>query len=367
MMKKSLLALGALAAAHGAFAQSSVTVFGVLDTSIVYTEGSGPNAGSRTQMSSSGNSFSRLGFRGTEDLGGGYGAGFWLEAGLQSDSGGIIPTNVNNQINGVQAGSFGFSRRATVSLFGPFGEVRLGRDYTPTFWNTALFDPFGTGGGIGANHLYFVGQGGLGAYVGTRASNSVGYFLPQNIGGFYGQVMAASGENVDVDGQPGAHDGDYLGGRLGWRSGGFDIAGATGRAQYASGDLTLSNVGVAYTFGPSIQAISGLKLMAEYHQDKLGEREGKGGLVGFKWPMGPGVLKASYAHYERDPQVAGQSDLASDKMALGYEYLLSKRTSLYATVARIHNDDGTADSLGGVPTTPGRPATGTEFGITHTF
>ena len=366
-MKKSILALAALAAGHGAFAQSSVTVFGVLDTSLMYTQGSGPGAGSRWQMASSGNSFSRLGFRGTEDLGGGYGAGFWLEAGLQSDTGGTLPTNVNNQPNGVQPGSFGFSRRATVSYFGPFGEVRLGRDYTPTFWNTALFDPFGTGGGIGANHLYFVGQGGLGAFVGTRASNSIGYFLPQNIGGFYGQVMAASGENVDVEGQPNVHNGDYLGARLGFRSGGFDMAGATGRAQYATGDLTLSNLGVAYTFGPGTSVVGGLKLMAEYHQDKLGEREGRGGLVGLKWPVGPGMVKASYARYQRDALVAGQDDLASAKLALGYEYLLSKRTSVYATVARIHNDAGTADSLGGVPTAPGHAANGTEFGLSHTF
>jgi len=368
MMKKSLLALGAFAAAQGALAQSSVTVFGVLDTSVIHAEGSGPNSGSRTQLGSSGNSFSRLGFRGTEDLGGGYAAGFWLEAGLQSDTGSGIPTNTNNQISGIQPGGLAFSRRSTVSLSGPFGELRLGRDYTPTFWNTALFDPFGTGGGIGANHLYFVGQGGLGAYIGTRASNSVGYFLPQNLGGFYGQVMAASGENVDVDGQPNVHDGDYVGGRLGWRAGGFDIAGATGRAQYASGDLTLSNLGVAYTFAQDAGFAAGLKLMAEYHEDKLGERDGKGGLLGFKWPVGPGMVKGSYAYYERDAAPgATQGQLASSKLALGYEYFLSKRTSLYATVARIHNDDGTSDSLGGVPTTAGRPATGTEFGITHVF
>ena len=89
-------------------------------------------------------------------------AGFWLEAGLQNDTGTGFGSNTNNQRNGnVGDGGLIFGRRSTVSLSGVFGEVRLGRDYTPTFWNTALFDPFGTGGGIGANQIYFTALGGL--------------------------------------------------------------------------------------------------------------------------------------------------------------------------------------------------------------
>src|SRR5262245_61245302 len=99
-MKKTLVAAAACAAAGLSFAQSSVTVFGVLDAALTYTTGSGPVSSSKWQMTNSANSFSRLGFRGTEDLGGGLSAGFWLEAGLMNDTGSGFPTNTNNQASG---------------------------------------------------------------------------------------------------------------------------------------------------------------------------------------------------------------------------------------------------------------------------
>jgi hypothetical protein len=91
---------------------------------------------SKTGLGNSGYNSSRLGFRGTEDLGGGLAASFWLEAPITNDDG---ATGVST-----------FARRSTVSLSGGFGEVRLGRDYTPTFWNDTVFDPFGTNG-VGTN------------------------------------------------------------------------------------------------------------------------------------------------------------------------------------------------------------------------
>ena len=209
---------------------------------------------SKWQLSNSANSFSRLGFRGTEDLGGGLAAGFWLEAGLQNDTGIGFNSNTNNQASGAAGvGALTFNRRSTVSLSGGFGELRLGRDYTPTFWNTAIFDPFGTGGGIGANQLYFSGLGGLTAPTGTRASNSIGYFLPPNLGGFYGQAMVAMGENDNRSLLPGSaisnrNDGNYAGVRGGYLNGPFHVSLATGRTTYATGDLRVSNLGVSYTF-----------------------------------------------------------------------------------------------------------------------
>ncbi|MBB3176475.1 hypothetical protein FHW64_000858 [Variovorax sp. Sphag1AA] len=192
-MKKTLVALAALAAFGTASAQSTVTLFGVLDASISgYSNKSEDNnfatptnpdyvnigsvTTSRTGLSNSAYTSSRLGFRGTEDLGGGLAASFWLEAGLGNDAGG--------------AGKNGalFNRRSTVSLSGAFGEVRLGRDYTPTFWNDTVFDPFGTNG-VGTSLIYTANNGYMGNMNYDRASNSVGFFLPPNLGGFYGQLM----------------------------------------------------------------------------------------------------------------------------------------------------------------------------------
>eukprot|EP01036_Dinobryon_divergens_P002144 gene2144-2828_t len=142
-MKKSLIALAVLAASGAAMAQSSVTLFGVVDATYAYGSGSVSN---KSQLTNSGYNSSRLGFRGVEDLGGGLSASFWLEAGVNNDNGTGGVTNTNNQAATSTGGGLTFNRRSTVSLNGGFGEVRLGRDYTPQFWNLTVFDPFGTNG-----------------------------------------------------------------------------------------------------------------------------------------------------------------------------------------------------------------------------
>lgn len=368
-MKKKIVAVAACTVASLACAQSSVTLFGVVDAAVTYTTGSGPVSTSKWQLTNSANTFSRLGFRGTEDLGGGYAAGFWLEAGLQNDTGSGFSTNTNNQASGnTQPGGLTFNRRSTVSFLGPFGEVRLGRDYTPTFWNTALFDPFGTGGGIGANQIYFSALGGLVSPTGTRASNSVGYFLPPVLGGFYGQLMYAMGENDSNAVLPGPvplstkNDGDYAGARVGYLNGPFNIALSTGKTRYAIGDLRVTNLGAYYVFEP----LMSLKLMAEYYEESQGSVDGKGALVGFILPIGASEIKVSYARYKREP-AGNLPEPTSSKIALGYIYNLSKRSAVYATVARLTNSNGASQALGGVMTSPNHASTGTEFGIRHAF
>ncbi|MEJ7686455.1 MAG: porin [Variovorax sp.] len=368
-MKTSLVAMAACMAAPWACAQSSITLFGVVDAAVAYTTGSGTGSTSKWQLTNSANSFSRLGFRGNEDLGGGLSAGFWLEAGLQNDSGIGFNSNTNNQSSGgAGVGALSFNRRSTVSLSGGLGEVRLGRDYTPTFWNTAIFDPFGTGGGIGSNQIYFSGLGGLTAPTGTRASNSIGYFLPPNLGGFYGQVMYAMGENNNNSVLPGPipipnrRDGNYAGVRVGYLSGPLNVALATGKTTYATGDLRVSNLGASYTFAP----LMNLKLTGEYYTESLGRVDGKGALLGFILPIGAGEIKASYARYKREPG-GNLAQPTSSKLALGYVHNLSKRTAVYTTIARLRNRNGAAQALAGVITAPNRASTGTELGIRHAF
>ena len=117
----------ALCAVGGtALAQSSVTIAGVLDLSARSSKNSN---GSIKSLSSGNNSTSRLVFRGTEDLGGGLRAGFWLEGSLQADTG-VAGT-----------GTQFWDRQATVSLSGPFGEVRMGRDWTPVYYGFVFADP----------------------------------------------------------------------------------------------------------------------------------------------------------------------------------------------------------------------------------
>ena len=84
----------------------------------------------------------------------------------------------------------------------------------PTFWTTAIFDAFGYNGIGSTGNVQRGGQ--------VRQDNSIGYFLPSNLGGFYGQLMVAAGEN----GTSGDRSGRYIGGQFGFRAGPFDIAGA---------------------------------------------------------------------------------------------------------------------------------------------
>jgi len=189
-MKKSLLALAVLGAFAGvASAQSSVTLYGTVDLNARYVKADGQDR--RLTLSQDGINSSQLGFRGVEDLGGGLKAGFNLLAGVNADTG-----TTNSKF---------FNRRSTVSLFSNLGEVRLGRDYTPTFWNLTIFDAFGTNG-LGSSLNVRNGYGG------TRQDNTIGYFLPGNLGGFYGQAMVGSSDG----GTSGDRPARYLGGRVGF-------------------------------------------------------------------------------------------------------------------------------------------------------
>src|SRR6476659_1717487 len=118
MMKKTLCALAVASLAAGAQAQSALTIFGVVDVGVTYGTGS---TSDRTQVTSSNNLASRIGFRGEEALGNGLYATFWLEGSVANDSGTGAATTTNNQSTGTGTSNPGtqglmFNRRSTVSL-----------------------------------------------------------------------------------------------------------------------------------------------------------------------------------------------------------------------------------------------------------
>jgi predicted porin len=335
-MKKSLLALAALTAFAGAAsAQSSVTLFGVVDVAVRNVKNG--SAGDITSLSTDGNASNRLGFRGVEDLGGGLRAGFWIEGAMSPDTGGTGQT---------------WQRRSTVSLLGAFGEVRLGRDYTPTFWNNTVFDPFGTNGvGSALNNFASAGSG---ATTLVRANNTVGYFLPA-LGGLYGQVQVAAGE--------GAVGNKYTGGRIGYSAGPVNVAvayGVTEKTGAMVDDVNDMNVAGSYNLGF-------LTVMAQYRTSDQGPFENKGYLLGVTVPVGPGTFKAAYSETEFATATAAPKVA---QIAVGYVYDLSKRTSVYAHYSQVDNDAGqakTASSSGPTPTSTGFKSTGYELGLRHSF
>jgi predicted porin len=368
-MKKSLLALAALTAFAGAAsAQSSVTLFGVVDLSARYTEYG--DAG-QYQLATDGNASSRLGFRGVEDLGGGLKAGFWLEGSLQADTGTMPLANIDG---GAGNASAIFQRRATVSLMGGWGEIRLGRDYTPTFWNWTVFDPFGTNG-VGASTNLGLEVAGLapGGSYGTlvRANNTIGYFLPA-MGGFYGQIMQSAGENVNGN--------KITAFRLGYAAGPFNVAGAWGTTE-----VTPSVDGDNWNIAGSFKTGFGM-FSAFYGMIEVGSLEQENWFLGYQLPIGAFTLKASYGEVDRtgvpstvrcpttgagvSGSCVAQGD--ADQFALGFTYDLSKRTALYGTYSMVSNN-GTRFRAGQLVNNDaaysslGKDSTGYEFGVRHSF
>ena len=347
---QSLCILGLTAATGAALAQSSVTIFGTLDVAVTRLTGTGV---SKTSLSSGGANISRFGFRGMEDLGGGLQAGFWLEAGLQIESGsGKAP-----------GGGLSFNRRSTVSLLGSLGEVRLGRDDSATLVNTYIFDTFANNGVGGTMAFAILGIPGAATAAGgapTQISNSLSYFLPQNLGGFYGQAQLARGEQV-ANGTS-KNQGDYTGLRAGYRQGPLNGAFATGKLKgdVVNNDLIANNLGLSYDFGVA-------KPSFLWATEKRGALKVSALQLGVTVPVGLGFVRGAYSRYD-----TANSNANWNKISLGYGYNLSNRTMLYGTYARIGNKDGAKKSIGvlgltATGTTLGGSSTGMEVGIRHFF
>jgi predicted porin len=372
-MKKSLIALAALASFAGiASAQSSVTLFGVVDATVRIARGT--NNGSVTSLTNSGYNSSRIGFRGTEDLGGGMSASFWLEAGIANDdgtAGGSIAAG--NQARTVAASTgLNFNRRSTVSLAGGWGELRLGRDYVPSFWNLTVFDPFGTNGTGSAGNLtqalaFPLGSSaGVQAGAAVRASNSIGYFLPGNLGGFYGQAMYALGENASNAGAT-KNDGRHVGLRVGFANGPFNVALGYGRTTLdALDDYKTFNVGGSWDFGM-------LKLLGQINREEVGagiaNLENKSALIGVLVPVGAGEIRASLTRAKIDTAIG--VDPRGTQIAIGYVHNLSKRTALYTTYARTKSKDGGnlffQNGRAAAATAVDGSTSGFDIGVRHSF
>jgi predicted porin len=214
---------------------------------------------------------------------------------------------------------------------------------------------------------------GSGAPTYKRSSNSVGYLLPATLGGFYGQVMVAPGEQT-------AGLGTYASGRVGYKAGSWNLAGAYGRTRLTTpGSTALKDftAGASYDFG--LVKLSGL--FQQYTWDHAASSTSlKDWMIGLAAPLGSGTLKLSYNHANlrgAATGVVGLGDGRANMFAVGYVYDLSKRTALYTTASHISNSTGTQFTVGGQGTGPsmlvnghflsGQSSTGFEVGVRHRF
>lgn len=345
-MKKSLIALAVLAAASGAaMAQSSVTLFGIVDTAVGYVNNANAAGNNLYGLSTSGNATSRLGFRGTEDLGGGLKAGFWLEGEIFGDNG--------------NANGFNFQRRSTISLMGNFGEVRLGRDLTPTYVKTSSYDLFGQTG-IGQFKGWSNWNGSAVADANdVRSSNMVSYYTP-NFSGFTGGV------GYGFDEQTTGKAGRYAGAFGAYDNGPLSVALSYDRRDLAAASKR-DTLTVSGSYDLNVAKLSTILQQSKYETPGLADAKFNAYAIGASMPVGAGEFKLQYALYD---QKAINSK--AHQLSLGYVHNLSKRTAVYGTVAYLKNKDQSnlgldAKNLNTTGPGAGNNQTGVQVGVRHSF
>jgi predicted porin len=355
MYRQLITAWAACACVGSAFAQSGVTLSGIVDVAVRRGEGEG--SGKLSSVVSGSNSTSRLIFSGREDLGGGLGAGFHLEHGLLADSG--VPAS---------AAKF-FDRRSTVSLFSAtWGELRLGRDFVPSYVVWSRHDPFAYVGVARSASLVSASPvGPIRAAFATnqnttvRSDNEVQYILPPTLGGFEGGLAVAPREGGDDT----TGNASVAGVRVGYAGKGFALSAATtrsGNSQTAASKFQDSVVGGQANF-------ANVKLSAALRQFRYDQARQTLALLGASAVWGPHEVKASWVRANLSGRV-GTTEIDAndaDQLGIGYVYHFSKRTAVYTTYARISNDGAARFVVDGPAPVAGGASKGFEVGLRHRF
>jgi predicted porin len=408
-----------------ALAQSSVSVYGIADAGIMYAKNGGNDAS--VKLVSGIADGSRLGFKGTEDMGGGYKAIFTLEARVELDRGAQEAGNLSSNqgfalsrgmealgpkllpvvrgmmqpainINPVKAL---FDRTAMVGLITPVGAILAGRMYTPAYEVFAAADTFeaGTGGGWGG---IVGGTGGLlTAGIAIRSDKSVQYRIELPSG-----IAAAFMYGTKNSGYIGL-DKSMWSANVKYKANGFDIGLGLGRGTDQAGNtgLITNTLGGSYSTGD-------MKFFGGYHSQKnehsvlipvfvgawdasiaptlapLGAAtagalrnvfttnlarnfvlDAVGYQVGMHYTIGSGRVMASVSR--QDDKTVWNSD--ATQYAIGYDYNLSKRTDLYTVLAYIKNQNagqyavGAASATGGFTAVAGASSQALQVGMRHRF
>ena len=327
-MKKSLLVVALLGAFVGAFdvatAQSNVTVYGTVDAGVAYDNGAS-KGGKKLSLESGQQSYSRVGFKGTEDLGRGLKALFLVEQGVQIDTGKSGYSTLGSNVSDL--GNSGiFSSQAYIGLSSDLGAIKLGRQFSPLYEAHGEIDPFSNGFASNINNFFGADQVNFADY--QRMSNAVIYNTA-DLQGFKGALAYGFGEvagSVPAQSQVGVS------------------------LRYANGPVTVvyayHHANNAQTLGPSNEAFSTHFIGAKYHfglatlhaafdQNKLGNSfKTQDYMVGVTVPFGANSIFANYTH-KKDNVL---SDANADQFGIGYTYSLSTRTNVYTSYNYVKNN-----------------------------
>ncbi|MGA0612541.1 porin [Caldimonas sp. KR1-144] len=321
-MKRIALAAALAAAFTGsAFAQSSVTLYGRINTTVEARKFSSAD----DEVYGMFNNASRWGLRGTEDLGGGLKAFFQLESGFGSDNG---------------SGTGGFSRDAYVGLnSASLGQVKLGKFNTFGYYATVDYiGNFNHNTGLTSeDNLYGLA---------VTLNNAVEYVTP-TFGGFTGSATVAAGEGSATQTKfyevAGAYD-----------MGALHLGAAWNKAEILGQDVVKGfTLGAWYAFGPFGVGAS----FDQADRPVLGKRDHVA-LTGM-YTMGNSEFHLSYGWADEWDNAA---DTDAQQITLGYNYNLSKRTKVYAFFFKT-NTGAAATDYGD----PGEDIRSLGFGIRHNF
>jgi predicted porin len=380
-MQKKIIALAVAGlASTAAFAQTNVTIYGVADAAVVYTNTNGGPVGAvangngrdKFAIESGGLAGSRLGFKGTEDLGNGLKAVFVLEYALALD-----------QNTGVGTGA-ATARQQYVGLSTKAGDVTLGRQYAPGYY-IASMDALVTSPALS---VVLAAQTQTGASINgstaSRWNNAINYKTP-NFGGFTAQAIYSAGENNNevAMGESYGVGADYAAGPLAvkyiYQNTSSGTIGGTAAVQPTNGaalTTPLLNNGATqeHYVGASFD-LKVVKLMASAQMQDRGNRananvvgsapaaggESQVYQIGAIVPVGKGNIHASYAHADLNGQTRNTSGIGGqyDGVSVAYTHGLSKRTTLY-TGLRYQDVKAVSTASGAITTVFGA-------GVNHTF
>lgn len=365
-MKKTLIALAAVAASSAALAQSTVTMYGVVDLSVESVKGTH----SVSRVSSSNHTTSRFGLRGSEDIGGGLRGNFVLETAVGADVGTSGGTS-GSSVEASRTTRF-FDRAAWLGLSGGFGELRLGRQDTPIgaiAGNTAIL------GGQAYDDLAIVGTFAASSNAYRRTDNAITYVLPKLAQGLTAQLQYSTdvngGEVADSD--AGKHYGlsvQYAGGPFG--------AGLGYLYAKADNNEDSKNKAVlayaSYNFGPA-------KLTGYFNRDTQTNAADARKVYGVRVDVPVSSAFTTQVSFSQAKDInfgrnvannAASTDNDAKIIALKGTYSLSKRTAVYGLFTHVSNDDGANRVVASAPTSSaadmvGKNSRGLAVGVRHAF
>ena len=334
-MKKAILAAATLVVCGASWAQSSVTLYGTADAFVANMRSGSKSV---TGMADGGEAASRIGFRGTEDLGGGNKVGFVFESGLLLKNG-----------QGTTPGpGMAWTRQSFLNVSGGWGSLEMGRMYTPMFLSIHANEPFGLNSVFSPlNVLYTVDAQAGGSSFAPRSNNMIRYNLPAG-NALRGSIAYAPGDTTTNT----VKRSELWGGNLSWRKDGLYLAYAIQRFRQGAEQPIAAPLG--HTTNHALSAgysWASFRLTANYaytQHSTVGVPASQVLALGGSYAISPvSTLIAEAVHRK-----VNGSSRAQDVLTVGYDYGLSKRSVLYGRFLYLRNRADASVAIAGSPVAP---------------